>query len=562
MTTEVLTPPSQLGSVSFQKYRPVIRRIFDIEGTLAIHRQNAPVEMVVRQSRQIFIDWLKQKNVYISHDGFSGKSFVSQPHFGYKPAEGIALEGQWAVQLIDDDKQVPERKWMTEFYLDYRQWPVRCCIRQTVSQPQNSTFELPEVTVPKLPHFVRTLCDEIGLYDSTHGFLPEPWEVEASSNFEEFYRVLLDSNRTRPILAVAKSKQEQAPLLNASWLAEHMLGIAHVLVLDSSCGWELEKRLGKDFTVYDGAVRTYQPSLSALDDEPYQHPLILSRKIQNWEGGTKALEEFLASRLTKSCSYALAKSNRLYAFSDFRNQQLEQQSVEEAATSEPSESVASERLQSLERQALTLKEERNYYEQEALGLETERNQTTKLMDALKAENISLLSSVRELTSENQQLIQSVHHQVEEYPSSLGELQAWAGKHWQGKLHFANRAYRGAKSAYYEDVELVYKALDLLANEYRDMRLNPGTQAFEDYQGRLLTLGLEDQDVFSSEGSAGSFGDEYYIDWQGQRSQLSQHLKKGNSHEQRYCLRVYYFWCNETEMVVIGWLPSHLKNRAT
>jgi hypothetical protein len=560
MTTQSLKPATQLRPFAVPKYRPIMRRIFDIEGTLAIHRQNMPVETVISQARQIFIDWLKQKHVYISHDGFAGKSFVSQPHFGYKPVEGIALDGQYAVQFIDDDWEVPQRKWMTEFYLDYREWPARCCVRQIVSQPQSSQFELPEITVPKLPHFVRALCDEIGLYDSMHGFLPEPWEVEANGNFEEFYRLLLDPDRTRPILALSKDKYTQAPLLNADWLAQHVLGIAHVVVLDNQSGWELEKRLGRDFTVFDGAIRTYQPGLSALDDEPYQHPLILSRKIQNWEGGTRALEEFLATKLAKACSFALAKSSRLYSFSDFRSRQLE--NVEEAIAPEASDTVSSERLQSMDRQLHTLQEERDFYEQEALTLEAERDQTTKQMDALKAENLSLLKSIRELSEDNQRLLQSVHHRVETYPNSLADLQAWAGKHWQGKLHFASRAYRGAKNSHYQDVELVYKALDLLANEYRDMRLNPGTQAFEHYQSKLQELGLDDQDVFSSEGSAGSFGDEYYIDWQGQRSLLSQHLKKGSSKDQRYCLRIYYFWCNETELVVIGWLPSHLRNRQT
>lgn len=44
--------------------------------------------------------------------------------------------------------------------------------------------------------------------------------------------------------------------------------------------------------------------------------------------------------------------------------------------------------------------------------------------------------------------------------------------------------------------------------------------------------------------------------------LDLHLKKGNSHEPRYCFRCYFCWDVATQMVVFGWLPSHLDNHLT
>jgi hypothetical protein len=168
-----------------------------------------------------------------------------------------------------------------------------------------------------------------------------------------------------------------------------------------------------------------------------------------------------------------------------------------------------------------------------------------------------------IPSENQRLSQVAHHHTTTaYPKTLEDLQAWAGRHWGGKLHFASRAFRAIKDAHYQNVELVYQALDLLANEYRSMRLNPGIEARNIYERKRLSLGLENQPTFASEALANEQGDMYFIDWQGRRCLLSDHLKKGNSHNHQYCLRIYYFWCDETEQVIIGWLPSHLRNRQT
>jgi len=44
--------------------------------------------------------------------------------------------------------------------------------------------------------------------------------------------------------------------------------------------------------------------------------------------------------------------------------------------------------------------------------------------------------------------------------------------------------------------------------------------------------------------------------------LECHLKKESDREQRFCLRVYFFWDSDSKKVLIGWLPSHLDTRGT
>ena len=44
--------------------------------------------------------------------------------------------------------------------------------------------------------------------------------------------------------------------------------------------------------------------------------------------------------------------------------------------------------------------------------------------------------------------------------------------------------------------------------------------------------------------------------------LDWHLKRGESRERTRCFRLYYFWDDETQCAVVGWLPSHLDNSLT
>ena len=66
----------------------------------------------------------------------------------------------------------------------------------------------------------------------------------------------------------------------------------------------------------------------------------------------------------------------------------------------------------------------------------------------------------------------------------------------------------------------------------------------------------------SEVQAGQEGNEYYVAYQGRRILMARHLKKGNSRDERYCLRIYFFWDDEDEQVVVGSLPGHLDTRNT
>ena len=57
-------------------------------------------------------------------------------------------------------------------------------------------------------------------------------------------------------------------------------------------------------------------------------------------------------------------------------------------------------------------------------------------------------------------------------------------------------------------------------------------------------------------------EQYTVQHGGRPRVLDWHLKRGDSRERTRCFRLYYFWDDETQCAVVGWLPSHLDNAMT
>ncbi len=152
------------------------------------------------------------------------------------------------------------------------------------------------------------------------------------------------------------------------------------------------------------------------------------------------------------------------------------------------------------------------------------------------------------------------------PSNLTGLEQWIARKHDGKLILHPRAADAAKKSVYQDVPLIYSAIDLLAEEYRDMRMAPVELALDAHgrcTAKLQELGLElSQSISASR--AGEQGEGYFVTYpvSGKRRMLEFHLKKGSDRDERYSLRIYFFWDGDSKRVVVGWLPGHLDTRGT
>lgn len=141
------------------------------------------------------------------------------------------------------------------------------------------------------------------------------------------------------------------------------------------------------------------------------------------------------------------------------------------------------------------------------------------------------------------------------PTDLRDLVDWSVEN-EANIVVLPRARSGAKKSLYRDPGLIFVALALLAGPYRDHRL--GLISRSEFEAKMLPTGLRLE--FSVAPSvAGEQGDAYFVAWAGRRRFLDSHLLKGGGRDERYCLRIYFFWDEESKRVVVGDLPRHLSN---
>ena len=142
--------------------------------------------------------------------------------------------------------------------------------------------------------------------------------------------------------------------------------------------------------------------------------------------------------------------------------------------------------------------------------------------------------------------------------SYAELPAWTERHFPGRVALAGRALRALKSAAFEDVALVGKAIELLGTAYHDIKTQGGKPSREVYDGALRELRLQEAPGLSRT-AQGRARDDFSIEWNGRRLVLDRHLKNNaRTRDPRHCFRLYFAWDEESGQVVIGHLPGHMK----
>ena len=145
--------------------------------------------------------------------------------------------------------------------------------------------------------------------------------------------------------------------------------------------------------------------------------------------------------------------------------------------------------------------------------------------------------------------------------SYADIEDWIGRDYPDRLFLHPRAARSLKSAAYENVKLVYQCLKLLASSYYDYCTGQGTyERFID-ACKQVDPGLTEGGSIT-DAAAGMQGDSYFLQYNGKKRKLERHLTKGNSKDRRYCLRIYFFWDDQDQVVVIGDLPHHLDTSTT
>jgi hypothetical protein len=144
-----------------------------------------------------------------------------------------------------------------------------------------------------------------------------------------------------------------------------------------------------------------------------------------------------------------------------------------------------------------------------------------------------------------------------YPASLSELPSWVERTLSSKLELAPRAVREMKKVHHPQPERIAQALELLAGPRRATFQGDRSSTRAFHQG-LETLRL--RDGFSgAERLAGRTGSDYVLSHRGKTSLLERHLASNSSgFNDPKMIRVYYFYDQDSDKIIVGWLPTHLQ----
>ncbi len=393
------------------------------------------------------------------------------------------------------------------------------------------------------------------------------WQVNTPEDVPELVALLEAPYRSLPVIVVSAVNRNAwrftptAPgyLVNAAYLADKVKGYAIVAQISFQAAFSLTEAVGKSWSVYDGACRTYFPKIDFDNSSPAHHPCNLKDKIWFWnyEGlrGERGYTAFLIDTAHRVASTSRTDWSGLYCVPDARILAAELELAHAAHLAN-----APERELAMRNQIAALQRKLQTEEDENADWLSELEKATEEAEYYKQENAALRLRLDALRAHLiRQNGESPDKEIP-IPDNYKVMGEWVKEHLTGRLVLLPRAERAASKAEYTEVGMVYRVLLILANEYRDSRMGTGTdKAFRDALAQFSMNFSGSIDKCR----AGQEGEAYYVNYPigtSQRVFLQFHLERGNRHENRYCMRIYFFWDEDTNQVVVGWLPSHLSNR--
>ena len=434
-----------------------------------------------------------------------------------------------------------------------------------------------------------SLCE---LYASVAESSPKPRIVRSPTETDKLAADLLDPRRSRPVIVLSTRKDAERPSatnLDSAELAKSVNGLAQVCVVTSRQTYQLTHRLGRQLAVFNGAARVYMPSL-VKDTDPGRHPLrrmehvldgqeadcvravlllhaadgsVNLYRAQNseWPDTCKAVQEKAASlekpaaRPSNAAPQTAAqaapevqkrKDRRPFgqpAFSRLKTRYFALFAPGLLKRLDGAKTEIVELRSKLDVANRKLQESKAARKRIKSKLEEERRQHKKSTDDLSEKLRRESERARELKAELEPL--------RPLPGSWEYFVAWCDNHFEGKVVLVPAVRQGIANALFEEVQTAAAGVRWLANEYRDCRMNGKG---DDLRGRIQDL--------RSVSNERCGGDSFRFDWQGKRHAVEWHLRKGNSYDPRYCLRIYYFWDTDKKQVVIADMPAHRHSSAS
>lgn len=539
------TLSEQLAELRRTRYAQVPRLRYVMQSFLASSKHS---ESSRSEARTRVLDWARGKwPGLIPPHAYEGKAFEHDQAGLRIAATSNADSTLWAFRSEHLDSR-ESRTWVTEAL-------VADLGPTDAFGVRNSCSTLSGEAIPaSSPRFLRDFIAHHSLLDAGTPVAAMSHFVAESDSFDRFMSLLLSHERSLPVVVLTQLPQSTDYAVDPVKLARDVQGLAHVFCLPPAMTFGLSDQLGKTLSVFHGAVRTYYPGFSG-NAEPWRHHLVFPQRITEWEDesgtGPAAFEQFLSRQLHLFSVGTPAKVEQLPSYFSIRRALLDKPNK-----------TTDEEIQSLRIEVEVALAAEQAWQNQALESDAEARANEEENRCLRAQNLTLANDIKELRKARGEASIPI-------PDSYDEVQRWVDSYFADRLFLHSRAIRGLKDAKFENISLVCESLKLLAEAYWPMRANHDPdqrQALStNWETEIKKLRLEYNPQSIAQNRLGEFRQAYTIDYRiGQSSQqvLGPHLKYGSTKDDRFCMRIYFLWDDDRQLVVIGNLPSHLETRAT
>ena len=441
------------------------------------------------------------------------------------------------------------------------------------------------------------MAERVPLLQQERTLSHRPIVVDSAETMQGFHRMLVDPRREVPFAVVSVPPEVDDPeTLRSHWraLARALTGLAIVWALPPAMTYRLSDLVGKSLSVFLGAWRFYRPGFDHRAAKT-DHPLFLKNRMEDERGMAEttrqfqlmAAEERMRARadsalpfdygtLVRETEEVVRGPGRLVSFLRGSLTRRPAQRLEyalspaggsatagqlltdsapgrtgtvPAAVREPRARVARRnvrdeapslrrKLRAASEKARTRASRYERVKQRAAAAERERDEARRRAQQLAGLVRSLGGNPDAETP---------------FPTIWEEFAPWCEETLANRLVLAGSARRELGGAEFEDVSLAARCLNWLAVDYRDARLRGGDPQL---RGRIDEIA---DGVFNLPCG----GDSFECSWEGRRHHVEWHIKRGaNTRDPSRCLRIYYFWDEETRRVVVASMPAHRRSAVT
>jgi hypothetical protein len=392
----------------------------------------------------------------------------------------------------------------------------------------------PKVAPPRFdmraPRLARDVVERFEVSDGRHRLTSASQVLDAASVPAFIEDVLLDPERTRPVVFVSDDPRKMGPNIEPDGLARQLAGLAHVYTsLYGRPGWELERRLGP-FGCRDGAVRVWWPGLAPATDSPYGHMLLTGYALRRWQGPPADVLLFRRISTAAAMNAAPPSHPRLR-----RAGRLAQAA---SATDAELHNLLGDALDDNERLTDELKAEREQRDERELELELEREELAERLRASEEEKELIRRSYAEaLAAAGAEPPPAPAAEVEEEREARSVREAVdVGVPQCPHLAFADSAFDSADHSPFKRPELVLDALQKL-ERLAALWARPGGIGGSDLGQMATELGL-DWVGFVAPTTLTRYGRRYTFMWNGEKRTMGPHVRLGSGHGAGNIARIY------------------------